>query len=181
MDATRLGALAAGLCCLALVACGGDDDGDAPGTEENQALFSTDGFGRALDAVAEEAGEDAAVQQIQVTQAGADFKLRDGESVRGLIYTGGELQEVAVEVVGEFGGESFALSDVDPGAIDRIIAGVHDQTGAATTVVNALALARGGIDGELRWTVNASTPGSDASVNEVFFADAEGAVEPAGP
>jgi hypothetical protein len=174
----RLAAIALGVCCLALAACGGGDDDDGPSTEGNEELFSTDGFSRALDAVAEDAGEDVQVQQVQITQAGADFKLSEPEGVRGLIYTGGELQEVQVEVVGTLGGESFALSEVDPEAIDRMIEGVHEQTGEINTVVTALALDRGGIDGELKWTIKTTTPGSASSTNEVFRAAADGTVEP---
>jgi hypothetical protein len=181
MRTGRLASIALGLTCLALgpalAGCGGDD-GDDPVAEDNQDLFTSDGFESALDAVAEEAGDAADLQQIQVTQAGADFKLREAEGVRGLIYTGGELRGVEVEVVGEFAGESFPLSEVDPEALTRIIAGVQAQTGNQGTAVTALTLDRGGLDGELRWTVRTTTPGPDSSLNEVFFADAEGTVEP---
>jgi hypothetical protein len=181
MSLGRLASIAVGLACLGLVlgpaGCGGDD-GDDSAAEGNQELLTTDGFEGALDAVAEEAGDAAEVQQIQVTQAGADFQLRAGEGIRGLIYTGGELRDVEVEVVGEFAGESFPLSDVDPEALTRIIAGVQAETGNQGTVLTALTLDRGGLDGELRWTVKTTTPGTTASLNEVFFADAEGTVEP---
>jgi hypothetical protein len=177
MNARHRGILALTLACLAAAAigvagCGGEDD-DGPSTQGNEELLTSDGFGEALDAVAEEAGDDAEVISIQVTQAGADFKLQGGEGVTGLIYTGGELQEVQVDVIGpiDSGGSTFPLSEVDPDAIDRIIDGVREEAGD-DAAVTALALEQGGI-GELRWTINTRA----GAVNRVFRAAPDGTLE----
>ena len=92
-------------------------------------LFTTAGFQKAYDAVKGKAGENAQVLQVQVTAGGTDFKLRNGEQATGFIYTGGDLHDEQVDVVGpgSLNGQDFPISEVDPAAIDKIVSGVKQH------------------------------------------------------
>lgn len=161
------------IAALALAACGGDDSGDAPSLEGNEDLFTSSGFGEAVDAVEGEEGADAPVLQLQVTEGGAEFQLRDGEAATGYIYTGGELEPVEVEVIGggSLEGLDFPLSEVDPAAVDKIEASVQEESGIEDIQVTVLTLEKSRIDGELRWVINAEGGGRTGLV---FNADPDG-------
>lgn len=167
---------------LGTASCGGDGDG-GPSTEGNEDLFTSGGFQEAVDAVGESAGDDVNVLQIQITQAGADFKLSEDQGVSGLIYTGGELREVEVDVVGPIGpgAEGFPLGEVDPEAIDKIVDGVRSQTGDGDPVVSAITFERANVGGELRWTINTRASDATSSANLVFHAAPDGTLAPGGP
>lgn len=171
----RVGALAAALTAVALpAACGGGDDEVA-----NEDLLTGSGFGTALDAVREEAGEDADALRVQVTAAGAEFRLLDPEGgATAFAYSGGELAEVQVAVIaGSLEGEEFPLEDVDPEAVDRIADGVSEQLGEGAAL-SALTLQLDGLDGVPRWTVNASGP---SGIGRPFVAELDGSdLRPAG-
>jgi hypothetical protein len=160
-------ALAAGL-----VACGGDDE------VSNEDLLTASGFETALEAVEGEAGDDAAALRVQVTAAGAEFRLLTEDGATAYAYSGGELAEVQVAVIaGSLEGEEFPLSDVDPGAIDEIADGISDKLGD-DAALTALSLETAGLDGVPRWTVSAQAP--DGS-GEVFVAEPDGSeLRPAG-
>jgi hypothetical protein len=144
-----------------LAACGDDGGGGGASIEGNEELFTSAGFERALDAVKEESGDEAPVLQIQVTQGGADFKIRDGEQATGFIYTGGELHDEEVDVIGPgtLEGQDFSLTEVDAAAIDRIVSGVKEESGVPDIKVTVLTLEKGTVDGELKWVVNAEGGG----------------------
>ena len=173
-------AIAAG---LALVACGGDDDSTEPiSNEGNEELFTTAGFQPAFDAVEEQAGSDAAVLQLQITQGGgADFKLLDGEGANGLIYTGGQLVGEEVEIVGggSLDGRDFPFTEIDPGAIDELVAGARDASGIEDLEITVLTLERRATGGEVAWVINAAGGGRTGLV---YFADPDGTnvTEPTG-
>jgi hypothetical protein len=137
----------AAIASLLIAACGGGED---PSGEE---LFSGDGFGRAHDAVREEAGADAPLLRVQVTDRGAEFQLL-GEEPRGLIYTGEALQETEILAPAGLAEAAFPLSEVDPEAIGRLVDSAKKQAGGELTPV-AVTLERSTLDGELRWTLNA--------------------------
>jgi hypothetical protein len=129
-----------------LAACGdGDPSGDEP--------FTGDGLERALDAVREEAGEDASLLVVQITDRGTEFQLV-GEQPRGLIFTGEALQETEIVAAGGLSEAAFPLAEVDPGAVDALIEGAEEQAGEEIHPV-AITLERSTLDGELRWTLNA--------------------------
>ncbi|MGH2955713.1 MAG: hypothetical protein ACRDL6_01800 [Solirubrobacterales bacterium] len=134
----------------AVAACGGDGDG-ASGEE----LFGGEGLQRAVGAVGEQAGEDASLLRIQVTDRGAEF-YRLGERTQGLIYADGELTETEFQVIGAgaLSEQAFPLSEVEPEAIDRLLDGAEDSSGEEVDPV-AVTLERSPLDGELRWTLNA--------------------------
>jgi hypothetical protein len=144
---------------LALAACGGDDD--SVSNEGNEDLFTSEGFNKAYLAVADKAGDNAEALQVQITEGGADFKLRSGEAATGFIYTGGELHDEDVQVIGpgSLEGQSFPLSEVDPAAIDKIVDGVQSESGISDIKVTVMTLEKSSVDGELKWTINAEGGG----------------------
>src|SRR6266487_7092562 len=108
------------LSALALAACGGSSGGTS--TNGNSDLFTTAGFQKAYDAVKDKAGENAQSLQVQITEGGADFKLRNGEQATGFVYTGGDLHDEKVDIIGpgSLNGQDFPFSEIDPAAIDKI-------------------------------------------------------------
>jgi hypothetical protein len=153
-------AIGLALSALALAACGGSDDGGVS-TSGNQDLFTTAGFQKAYDAVADKAGENAQVLQVQVTEDRADFKLRSGEQATGFVYTGGDLHDEKVEVIGpgSLEGQDFPFSEVDPAAIDKIVSGVKSESGVNDIKVTVMTLEKSAVDGQLKWTINAEGAG----------------------
>jgi hypothetical protein len=143
---------------IALAGCGGSSGGTS--TNGNQELFTTAGFQKAYDAVKDKAGGKPALQ-VQVTQGGADFKLRDGEKATGFVYTGGDLHEEQVQVIGpgSLNGQDFPFSEIDPAAIDKIVAGVKSVSGIGDIKVTVLTLEKSAVDGKLKWTINAEGGG----------------------
>jgi hypothetical protein len=149
----RPAAVATALACLALAACGIGGDG-VPSNEE---LLGGEGLGRALEAVREEAGEDASVLTVQITGRGAEFHLV-GEQTRSLIYTDGELEETELGAVlpeGALSEQAYPLGDVDPEAPGRLIDGAEALLDGELSPI-AITLERSALDGELRWTLNAA-------------------------
>ncbi|MBM3667196.1 MAG: hypothetical protein FJW90_06885 [Actinobacteria bacterium] len=158
---------------LVLSACGGDDSGGGPSFQGNEDLFTSAGFGEAVDAVSGEAGADAPILRVQVTEGGAEFQLRDGEAATGFIYTGGELKPVEVEIIGggTLEGLDFPLTEVDPAAIDKITSGVVEASGIDDIEVTVMTLEKQALDGQLRWVINAEGGGRTGLV---FNADPDG-------
>jgi hypothetical protein len=171
-SARGMGIVMAIAAAVALAACG-DSGGSAPSTEGNADLFTSAGFQKALDAVKGESGDDAPVLQIQITEGGADFKLRQGEQASGFIYTGGELQEEQVDVVGPgtLEGQDFPLNEVDAAAIDKIIDGVKQTRGVSDIKVTVMTLEKSAVDGKLKWVINAEGGGRTGLV---FNAELDG-------
>jgi hypothetical protein len=143
---------------FAVAACGSSD---SVSNEGNEDLFTTAGFQKALDAVTDKAGENAQALQVQITEGGADFKLRSGEQATGFVYTGGDLHDEKVDVIGpgSLDGQDFPFSEIDPAAIDRIVSGVKQESGASDLNVTVMTLEKSQIDGTLKWTINAEGGG----------------------
>jgi hypothetical protein len=170
---TSFRAIACGLVAFAatgLVACGGGGGGSS--TNGNDDLFTTAGFQKAYDAVKEKAGGKPALQ-VQITQGGADFKLRDGEQATGFVYTGGSLHDEQVDVVGpgSLNGQDFPFSEIDPAAIDKIVSGVKSESGISDIKVTVMTLEKSAVDGQLKWTINAEGGGRTGLV---YNADPDG-------
>jgi hypothetical protein len=144
---------------MALAGCGGSDSGGVS-TSGNDDLFTTSGFQKAVDAVKDKSGENAQMLQVQITAGGATFKLRSGEQASGFVYTGGDLHDVQVDVIGpgSLEGQDFPFSEVDPGAIDKIASGVKSEVGAGAKVT-VMTLEKSAVDGKLKWTINAEGNG----------------------
>jgi hypothetical protein len=147
------------LSAVALAACGGSSD--SVSNEGNSELFTTAGFQKAYDAVKDEAGENAQALQVQVTEGGADFKLRNGEQATGFVYTGGDLHDEKVDVIGpgSLEGQDFPFSEIEPAAIDKIVSGVKDASGVIDLKVTVMTLEKSQIDGTVKWTINAEGGG----------------------
>lgn len=151
--------IGAALSAVALAACGGS--GDSVSNEGNSDLFTSAGFQKAYDAVKGKAGENAQALQVQITGGGADFKLRNGEQATGFIYTGGDLHDEKVDVIGpgSLEGQDFPFSEVDPAAIDKIVSGVKQASGVNDLKVTVMTLEKSSVDGQLKWTINAEGGG----------------------
>jgi hypothetical protein len=144
---------------VALTACGGSSGGTS--TNGNSDLFTTAGFQKAYDAVKDKAGENAQALQVQITGGGADFKLRSGEQATGFVYTGGDLHDEQVDVIGpgSLNGQDFPFSEIDPAAINKIVSGVKDKAGVSDLKVTVMTLEKSSVDGQLKWTINAEGGG----------------------
>jgi len=153
-------AIASAISALALAACGGSSDGGGS-TSGNSELFTSSGFQRAYDAVADKAGENAQMLQLQISGGGADFKLRSGEQATGFVYTGDDLHDEQVDVIGpgSLEGQDFPFSEVDPAAVDKIISGVKSESGVNDLKVTVMTLEKSAVDGKLKWTINAEGGG----------------------
>jgi hypothetical protein len=156
---------------LALAGCGSSTS--VSSTDGNSDLFTSAGFEEAYNAVKGKAGENGQALQVQITEGGADFKLRNGEQATGFVYTGGEIHDEKVDVVGpgSLDGQSFAFSEIDPGAIDKIVAGVKQESGVSDVKVTVMTLEKSQLDGTLTWTVNAEGGGRTGLV---YNADPDG-------
>jgi hypothetical protein len=155
---------------IALAGCGGSSGGTS--TNGNQELFTTAGFQKAYDAVKAKAAGKPALQ-VQITQGGADFKLRDGERATGFVYTGGDLHEEQVQVIGpgSLNGQDFPFTEIDPAAIDKIVLGVKSVSGISGIKVTVMTLEKSAVDGKLKWTINAEGGGRTGLV---YNADPDG-------
>src|SRR3954454_3942205 len=148
----------AALSALVLAACGSSG---GTSTNGNTDLFTSAGFQKAHDAVTDKAGENAQALQVQITAGGADFKLRNGEQATGFVYTGGDLRDERVDVIGpgSLEGQDFPFSEIDPAAINKIVSGVKEAAGVSDLKVTVMALEKSQIDGVLQWTINAEGGG----------------------
>jgi hypothetical protein len=144
---------------LAIAACGGSSGGAS--TSGNDDLFTTSGFQKAFNAVEERAGENAQALQVQITAGGADFKLRSGEQATGFVYTGGDLHDEKVDIIGpgSIEGQDFPFSEIDPAAIDKIVSGVKSESNLSDIKVTVMTLEKSAVDGKLKWTINAEGGG----------------------
>ena len=138
MGTVRLTTIALALCgalALSAAGCGDDDSGDSPSNTGNDELLTTDGFQAAYDAVSEEVGSDDELVSVQIAETGATFTI-GGSEPRLFTYTGGELVEGEFQVIGPGqGGGGFPFTDLDPGAIDEIIAGVTAEGAQEVTTM----------------------------------------------
>lgn len=143
----------------ALLGCGEETPNEDP--------FTSEGFADGVEAVKEDAGEDAQLVQVQISQGRALFKTREGDSVSVLVYPGDPAEPIGPEAAGVAPDiESFPVEEIDPDAVDRILTSVGEELGPQAEVT-AMTLQRRP-NGELGWTVDA-LPGQ-----VTFFADADG-------
>jgi hypothetical protein len=163
-------ASACALSAVALAACGSSGGTSTNGNED---LFTTSGFQKAYDAVKQKAGDNAQALQVQITAGGADFKFRNGEQATGFVYTGGEVHDEQVQVIGpgSLNGQDFPVSEVDPAAINKIQQGVKSAANVNDLKITVMTLEKSQIDGQLKWTINADGGGRTGLV---YNADPDG-------
>ncbi len=156
-------ALAACAASLALAACGGDDgdsgdSGDSGGGDQ----FTTAEFQKTYDeTLKDNAGGE--LLQVQITTGGTEYQIRDGEQATGLHFDPGSTdpQDLEVELIGTGTIEDtvFPIDEVDPAAIDKIVAEAPGASGASDFEVTVMTLARENVSGELKWTINGEGSG----------------------
>lgn len=156
---TRGFAIGLAVSALALGACGGANSNVS--TSGNDDLFTTAGFQKAFDAVQEKSGENGQALQVQITAGGAEFKLLSGELPTGFVYTGGDLHDEQLQLIGpgSLEGRAFPFSEIDPAAIDKIVSGVKSASDVNDIKVTVMTLEKSSIDGTLKWTINAEGGG----------------------
>jgi hypothetical protein len=158
------------LSAIALATCGSSG---GTSTNGNSDLLTSAGFQKAYDSVTDKAGENAQALQVQITEGGADFKLRNGEQATGFVYTGGDLHDEKVQVIGpgSLNGQDFPFSEIDPAAIDKIVSGVKSESGVSDLKVTVMTLEKSAVDGQLEWVINAEGGGRTGLV---YNADPDG-------
>jgi hypothetical protein len=161
---TGVAALAA---ALALAACGGGGDGSDSGSSTGGSSgggdqFTTASLQKSLDAVKGKVGENAELLEVQITSAGTDFKVRSGEKASGFHFDPGssDAQDVQVNVVGtgSLANSAFPISEVDPAAVDKMVAGAPQASGADDFKVTVMTFGKS-FSPELQWTVNGEASG----------------------
>jgi hypothetical protein len=160
-------ALAAIVAAFALAACG------SSGSSSNSSSSSSSGGGdqftsaalaKTLDAVKSKAGDTAELLEVQITSAGTDYKIRDGEKATGLHFDpgSGDGQDVKVEIIGtgSLANSAYPISEVDPAAVDKMLAQAPDVSGASDFKVTVMTLGNSfSVNGDIQWTINGEASG----------------------
>lgn len=161
--ARRLTLLAA-VATVAVAGCGGGEEGDSPSNTGNDELLTTDGFQAAYDAVSEQVDSDDELISVRIAETGATFTI-GGPEPRLFTYTGGDLVEGEFEVIGPGqGGGGFPFTELDPGAIDEIVAGVTAEGAQEVTTMTLQIGSPGTTSGALAWAITALGPGGPTLV-----------------
>lgn len=141
--------------------------------------FTSAGLDSALGQVRDAVGLGSQLTQVTINPTQTQFIVRRGSneveaySVRA--DTGAlDQEEATITISGDatIGDFAFALSDVDPAAVDRMLAAGRKESGAADFEPTVLSLERAIPFGsrELRWTINAQGGGR----NLMYRASADG-------
>ena len=141
-------------------------------------LFTTAGFAQALDRVKAEAGSGRELTRMFINDVQAQFIVLRGDGVEAYSVRGdtGELerQDATVTISGsaDLSDFAFPLDQVDPAAVDRMLAAAAKQSGSDDFRPTVLSLERGIPFGRraLEWTINAQGGGR----NLLYRADADG-------
>jgi hypothetical protein len=160
-------AIAAAIAALALGACGGGSSDSGSTTSSSSGSGSGDQFTTAslqqtLDVVKGKSGADAELLEVQITTGGTDYQIRDGEKATGFHFDPGssDAQDVQVDVVGvgSLDNSAYPISEVDPAAIDKMVAGAPQASGADDFKVTVMTLGKS-FSPDLQWTVNGEASG----------------------
>jgi hypothetical protein len=152
--------------------------GDGP-QEASIDLFTTAGFGAALGAVRDEVGAGAELTRLTINDTQTQFIVRKGRSgaeAYSVRADSGELlkEEATITISGTatLDDFAFALDSVKPAAIDRMVQGSEQLSGAKDYRPSVFTLERGIPFGqrELRWTLNGQAKGRYT----LYRADADG-------
>lgn len=158
-------AIAATVAALALGACGGSDSSSSSsssGSSGGGDQFTTAALAGTLDVVKGKSGADAELLEVQITTGGTDYKIRDGEKATGFHFDPGssDAQDVQVDIVGvgSLADSAFPISEVDPAAIDKMVAAAPQASGADDFKVTVMTLGKS-FSPDLQWTVNGEAGG----------------------
>jgi len=159
--------LVAVLAAVALAACGSSSSsstGSSSSSSGGGDQFTSAELAKNLDVVKSKAGDTAELLEVQITSAGTDYKVRDGEQASGYHFDPGstDAQDVKVNVVGagSLANSAYPISTVDPAAVDKMLAqapqvsGVSDFKPTVMTLGNSFSGS-----GEVQWTINGEGSG----------------------
>jgi hypothetical protein len=159
-------ALAAIVAVFALAACGssGSSDSSSSSSSGGGDQFTSAALATTLDAVKSKAGDTAELLEVQITSGGTDYKIRDGEKATGFHFDPGssDAQDVQVDVIGSgsLANSAYPISEVDPAAIDKMLADAPEASGASDFVPTVMTLGNSfSTSGEIQWTVNGDASG----------------------
>jgi hypothetical protein len=163
-------ALLALAAALGLAACGSSSsssDSGSSGSGGDQ--FTTAAFQKTLDAVKDDVGQDAELLEVGINSAGTDYKIRSGEQASGLHFDPGSSdgQDVKVDLIGagSVADSAFPISEVDPAAIDKMLAAAPAAIGADDFTVTVMTLGRTfSVSGDVQWSINGDAAGRTALV-----------------
>ena len=152
---------------LALAACGssGSSSSSSPSSSSGGGdQFTSAALAKTLDVVKSKAGDTAELLEVQITSGGTDYKIRDGEKATGLHFNPGssDAQDVKVEVVGtgSLANSAYPISEVDPAAVDKMLAQAPDVSGASDFKVTVMTLGNSfSVNGDVQWTINGDASG----------------------
>jgi hypothetical protein len=146
--------------------------GERTATEEPVAQTSSDPFTRAgldsaLGQVSREVGAGAQLTRLTINDVQTQFIVRRGNGIEAQSVRAdtGELtrEDASVTISGDATIADFAygLSEVDPGAVDRMLAAARKQSGAPDFTPTVLSLERAipSSSKRLEWTINAEAGG----------------------
>jgi hypothetical protein len=133
----------------------------------NLDLFTSAGFGTALEEIRRAAGDDAQLTRLFVNDVQTQFIVRRGDGVEAYSVRAdtGELtrEDATITISGNATLDDFAypLAAVKPAAIDRMLSAARRESGAGDFRPSTLALERGIPFGSraLEWTINAQGKG----------------------
>jgi hypothetical protein len=114
--------------------------------------------------VKSKAGDTAELLEVQITSGGTDYKIRDGEKATGLHFDPGssDAQDVKVQVVGtgSLANSAYPISEIDPAAVDKMLAQAPDVSGASDFKVTVMTLGNSfSVNGDVQWTINGDASG----------------------
>jgi hypothetical protein len=159
-------ALAAIVVMFALAACGSSSSSDSSSSSSSGGgdQFTSAALAKTLDVVKSKAGDTAELLEVQITSGGTDYKIRDGEKATGLHFDPGssDAQDVQVNVIGSgsLANSAYPISEVDPAAIDKMLADAPEASGASDFLPTVMTLGNSfSTSGEIQWTINGDASG----------------------
>jgi hypothetical protein len=160
-------ALAAIVAAFALAACGSSgssSDRSSSFSSGGGDQFTSAALAKTLDAVKSKAGDTAELLEVQITTGGTDYKIRDGEKATGLHFApgSGDPQDVQVDIIGtgSLDNSAYPISEVDPAAVDKMVAQAPEVSGASDFKVTVMTLGNSfSTSGDIEWTINGEASG----------------------
>jgi hypothetical protein len=165
---TKFSIVLAGIvAAFALAACGSSSSSSDSSTDSSSGggdQFTSAALADTLDVVKSKAGDTGELLEVQITAGGTDYKIRDGEKATGFHFDPGssDAQDVQVDVVGtgSLANSAYPISQVDPAAVDKMLAQAPDVSGASDFKVTVMTLGNSfSTTGDIQWTINGDASG----------------------